>query len=214
MPATKKTLDPVAKVRKASAASRRTYHSPLRYQQSVNTHRRILVAGAQIARESPTWDWEAMTFRAIGERAGMSERTVRRHFATERAMRDAVQQHLFQECGIDFNRVEITTFADAAGQVYRYLAGFASVQQPVTDPGLAALDAERRGSLLRAVARATPGWSPSEHTIAAAVLDLLWTPANLERFNSAWQLDQAGISRLIQWTAGLLHVAMQQGRRP
>jgi AcrR family transcriptional regulator len=214
MPATKSTKTSVKKALKIPALPRRTYNSPLRQQQAVDTRDRILAGGSQIARELPTWDWGAITFKTVGARANMSERTVRRHFATERALRDAIQQRHLQECGVDFDGLEIRAFADAAEQIQRYLAGFASAPQQSWDPGFAAIDANRRSSLLKAVARATPSWTPVDRAIAAATFDLLWNPANFERFSSGWQLDQRSVIKLIRWAVGLLQEAMRQGKRP
>jgi AcrR family transcriptional regulator len=42
--------------------------------------------------ELPTWDWDGLTFRALAERAEVSERTVYRHFPTERKLHDAVME--------------------------------------------------------------------------------------------------------------------------
>jgi AcrR family transcriptional regulator len=214
MSATKSTKTSVKKARKEVALPRRTYNSPLRRQQAVDTRDRIISVGAEIARKLPTWDWDSMTFKAVGERANMSERTVRRHFATERALRDAIQQRLMQECGVDFDSVDLPAFAGAAEQILRYLATFASSPQQSSDPGLTAMDAHRRNSLLQAVTRATPSWTPADRAIAAATLDLFWSPVNFERFSSAWQLDQDGVVRLIRWAVNLVQTAMQEGRRP
>jgi AcrR family transcriptional regulator len=214
MPASKSTKTSVKKARKEIALPRRTYYSPLRQQQTVDTRDRILSVGAQIAHKLPTWDWAAMTFKAVGESANMSERTVRRHFATERALRNAIQQRLLQECGVDFDSMEIPVFADAAEQILRYLAGFASTPQQSSDPGFTAMDADRRASLLKAVARATPSWTPADRAVVAATLDLFWNPVNFERFSSAWQLDQDSVIKLIRWAVSLLQRAMREGKRP
>ena len=214
MPATKSTKTSIKKARKEIALPRRTYNSPLRQQQAVDTRDRILSVGAQIARKLPTWDWGGMTFKAVGECANMSERTVRRHFATERALRNAIQQRLLQECGVDFGSMEIPAFADAAEQILRYLATFASTSQQSSDPGFTAMDADRRTSLLKAVARATPSWAPADRAIVAATLDLFWNPVNFERFSSAWQLDQDSVIKLIRWAVSLLQGAMREGKRP
>jgi AcrR family transcriptional regulator len=219
MPATqntKSTKKSAGKIPKEPVATRRSYNSPLRRQQTVDTRGRIVAVGAEIARKLPSWDWSAMTFKTVGERADMSERTVRRHFTTERALRDAIQQQLLQECGVDFDQVELPHFADAAEQILRYLAGFASAPQAAlsSDPGFTAMDADRRTSLLKAVARATPGWTSTDRKIAAATLDLFWTPVNFERLGSAWQLDQAAAIKLIRWAVSLIHGAIREGKRP
>ncbi len=156
-----------------------------------------------------------MTFKAVGERAHMNERTVRRYFATERALRDAIQQRLFQECGVDFDRLELPDFAAAATQIHRYLLGFASASMASSsDPGLTAMDEDRRASLLKAVARATPSWTQADRLIAAATLDFFWTPMNFERLTSVWQLDQTNVDKLIHWSVSLLLDAIKEGRRP
>jgi AcrR family transcriptional regulator len=214
MPTTKTKHPGARKHRKPPPPPRRTYNSPLRKQQAEHTRAQILDAGTQIARTLPTWDWDGMTFKSVGDRAKMSERTVRRHFATERALRNAIQQRLLQECGVDFATVEIPVFAEAAERVHRYMAGFASSPQRSMDPGLTEMDSERRTSLLKAVARATPAWTPADRAIAAATLDLFWNPVNFERFGSAWRLDPDSVTKLIRWVVSLLQGAMREGRRP
>lgn len=213
MRATKNIRKSVA-ARKPPTLPRRKYHSPLRRQQSVETHHRIVAAGAALARGLPSWDWHGMTFKAVGERARMNERTVRRHFATERAMRDAIQQHLLQECGVDFQRLELTDFADAATQIHVYLSGFASASSEPSDPGFAAMDTERRSALLDSVARATPSWTPADRLIAAATFDCFWTPTTFERLTTVWQLDQQNVAQLIRWSVKLLQDAIKDGKRP
>jgi AcrR family transcriptional regulator len=155
-----------------------------------------------------------MTFKSVGERARINERTVRRHFPTERALRDAIQQRLFAECGVDFDKLDLSNFADAAVRVHRYLMGFALASQEPPDPGFTAMDRQRRGSLMRLVAGATPSWTSEEQRIAAAMLDLLWTPVNFERLSSAWNLDRRSIARLIHWSVHLLQEAVIGGKRP
>ena len=214
MPAIKSKNTRVNKARQETASPRRTYNSPLRQQQAVETRDRILAVGAELARELPTWDWGAMTFKAVGERAKMSERTVRRHFITERALRDAIQQWQMQECGVDFDNVEISGFAAAAEQILRYMAGFASSSQRSSDPGLTAMDADNRNSLVKAVARVSPSWASTDRTLVAATLDLFWNPNNFERFSSAWQLDQDHVVKLIRWAVGLVQEALREGKRP
>lgn len=213
MPATRSKTT-LKRQRVAAASARRSYNSPLRQQQTVDTRARILATGAQMARELPTWDWSSVTFKAVGERANISERTVRRHFVSERALRDAIQQRNLQECGVDFDSMELSTFTDAAVQIQRFLSGFAPVPVESSDPGFTAMDAGRRASLLRAVGRATPSWSAADRALAAAMLDLFWNPVNFARFASGWQLDQESVIRLIRWGVGLVQDAIRNGRRP
>src|SRR5207247_11265534 len=67
---------------------RRKYDSPLRRQRAAETYDRIVAAGVAILHELPLWKWQALTLRAVAQRAGVTERTVYRHFATERELRE------------------------------------------------------------------------------------------------------------------------------
>jgi AcrR family transcriptional regulator len=196
------------------AIQRRQYDSPLRRQQTAETRDRIVAAGAEIAHRLPAWEWSEMTFKAVGARAGVSERTVHRYFATERILRDAVVQRLVQESGISLEALKLGDFAGVAVNVYRYLSTFKVALQTTTDPTFAALDLERRQALLDAVARSAPGWSASEQEIAAAMLDMLWNPFFFERLTTSWQLDVDRASQAISWIIGLVETAIQKGQRP
>ena len=71
-------------------AERKPYDSPVRRQRMEATRERILAAGVELVRGFKTWDWSDLTFRAVAERAGVGERTVYRHFPTERALHAAI----------------------------------------------------------------------------------------------------------------------------
>src|SRR4029077_13456726 len=106
-------------------APRRLYDSPLRRQQAAQTRERIIAAGANIAHRLPAWDWRSLTFKAVGERARVAERTVHRYFSTEWKLRDAILQRLVQESGVSLDGLELRDFASMVARVYRYLSSFA-----------------------------------------------------------------------------------------
>ena len=196
------------------AGRRRRYESTLRRQQLAATRERIVAGGAKLVHGLPTWDWSGLTFRAVGRRARVSERTVYRHFATERELRAAVLQRLFEESGIELDRLELGDFRKVAAQLFRYLSSFAVAPAPLEDPAFAAMDRHRRDALLGAVARATPRWSAIERRMAAAMLDMLWTPSTYERVLAAWQLDTEHAIGALDWMIGLMEDAVRSGRRP
>ena len=212
--APKKAAKKAAKQAPATLDARRAYDSPLRRQQVADTRERIIAAGAEIAHRLPAWDWSGMTFKAVGERAGVSERTVHRYIATERLLREAVLQRLVQESGIRLDRLQVGNFANTATQVFRYLASFKAETTPAIDPTFAALDTQRRDVLRAAVASATPQWAKDEQDIAAAMLDVLWSPAFFERLGTAWQFDTERAAQAIHWTIGLVEQAIQHNQRP
>ena len=80
--------------------ARRRYDSPLRRQRAAETRERIVAAGAELLHGFPVWNWRALTIRSVAARAGVNERTVYRHFANERDLRDAVMARLESEAGV------------------------------------------------------------------------------------------------------------------
>ena len=44
---------------------------------------RIIAGAAELARELPSWDWGTLTIQAVADHAGVSRRTVYRHFASQ-----------------------------------------------------------------------------------------------------------------------------------
>jgi len=196
------------------ARPRRRYHSPVRQQQSAETREGIIAAGAELVHGFPAWDWTNLTARAVGERAGVSERTVQRYFPTERALRDAVLQRLVEESGIDLATMELADFARVAAQLFRYLSSFAVVPAPPEDPSFASVDRMRRDALAQTVERATPGWSDRHREAAAAMLDMLWNPPAYERLTQVWGLDAERATSAITWLIGLIEEAVRRGDLP
>lgn len=205
---------PVRRSKKPPAAQRRQYNSPLRRQQTQETRARIVECGAEIVHGLPTWDWGTLTFRAVAERAGVSERTVHRHFPTERKLRDAVLQGLMQESGISLEGLELHNFGQLAASLFTYLSSFAMAPQPVADPSFAALDRHRRDALQAAVDRAARSWPESERKAVAAVLDIFWNVQPFERLLGMWELDLDQANAAVKWVIGLIEEAVREGRRP
>jgi AcrR family transcriptional regulator len=196
------------------APQRRGYDSPLRQQQATDTRERIIAAGSELVHGFRDWDWRGLTFGAVGERAGMSRRTVHRYFATERALRDAVVQRLVEESGVPLGSFELSDFANVAARLFGYLSSFAAVPEPVREPSLAAIDEQRRQALLATVERATPKWSNAEREMAAAMLDMLWNVPSYERLVTAWRLDADRATQAITWVIHLVQNAIREGHRP
>ena len=142
---------------------RRRYDSPVRREQAARTRERIIVAGWELAHESPVWDWRALTVRAVAERAGVNERTVYRHFPGERELHDAVMLRLEEEAGVTLEGLRLGDVAKATARVFAHVSSFPMVPRTPRDPTLAATDDRRRAALLRAVAAqalasADPDW--------------------------------------------------------
>ena len=193
---------------------RRRYNSPLRQQRSVHTRERIIGAGAKIAHRLGTWDWRGLTFKAVGERARVAERTVHRYFSTERKLHAAILQRLVQESGISLDGLELHAFPSVVARLYKYLSSFAAVPISVNDPSFATLDDQRREALLGAVARSARDWAEDDRKMAAAMLDMIWNISSYERLLTAWKLDTDHAICAITWVIGLIDRAIREGLRP
>ena len=194
--------------------SRRKYHSPVRAQQMAETREKIIAAGAELVYSLPTWDWKNLTARAVGKRAGVSERTVHRHFASERILREAVVQRLIAESGVDVANLSVDTFATTAANTFTHLSSYAVSTEPTRDPVQTNIDEERKRALAEAVAEKVPSWSRREQELAASMLDLFWHPPTIERLKSGYHLDAAEAERAMTWLIGLVTKALEEDVRP
>ncbi len=196
------------------APRKRSYNSPLRQQQTADTRERIILAGVELVRSFPTWDWTNLTARAVSESAGVSERTVYRHFTTERNLRDSVMQRLVIDSGIDLSTLRMEDFADTTAHMFHFLSAFSTRTQPEQDPTFASMDEERRIALLESVKRSMPDASEEGQAEVAAMLDLFWNPPYYERLITDWQLPPERASALIGWMINTLLETVGSGKRP
>jgi AcrR family transcriptional regulator len=195
--------------------TRRAYHSPKRRLQSERTRQRIVEAGAGLVHEFSSWDWKQLTYRAVGERAQVSERTVYRHFPAEDTLKRAVMQHLVREAGVDLERLELGEFADTVAKVFHYLSTFA-IEPAGTpeEPTFVSVDSQRRQALLAAVERAAPAWSDEQRETAAAALDIFWNLPPYERLVTVWGFDRQRAAATVSWIIALIEAAIKAGSRP
>lgn len=194
--------------------ARRPYDSTLRRQRAAETRERIVAAGSEIFRASSIRDWRALTVRAVAERAGVNERTVYRHFANERRLRDAVMHRLEQEAGIDLAGLQLEDVTGVTARIFRQVAAHPLDARPPLDPTLAAAGQREREALRAAVSARTESWSEADRTVAAAMFDVLWAVASYERIVVDWQLAPDEAIRGLTWVAGLIEQAVRDGRGP
>jgi AcrR family transcriptional regulator len=196
------------------AQQRRRYDSSLRRERAAQTRERIVDAGLQLAHECPVWDWRPLTIRAAAERAGVSERTVYRHFPSEREFHDAVMQRLEEEAAVTLEGMRLEDVADATARVFAHVSSFPMVSRTPLEPTLTATDQRRRAALLNAVAAAAAAWPETDRTMAAGILDVLWSVMSYERLVTAWELPPAQAAGAITWVIGLVEAAIREGPRP
>ena len=126
-----------------SQTQRRPYDSPLRRQRASETRDRIISAGAALLHGFPIWNWRALTVHAVAERAEVNERTVYRHFATERELRDAVLRRLEEESGVDMEGLTLDGVQGITARMLEYVSNFPLEPRMVRDQTVAAAN-ERR----------------------------------------------------------------------
>lgn len=173
-----------------------------------------MAAGLELAHECPVWDWRGLTIRAAAERAGVSERTVYRHFPSEREFHDAVMRGLEGQAGVALEGMRLADVADATARVFAHVASFPMVVRTPLDPTLTATDQRRRATLLNAVTQEAPDWPPAGRAMASGLLDVLWSVMSYERLITAWDLTPEQATAAITWTIGLVEAAIRDGRLP
>jgi AcrR family transcriptional regulator len=194
--------------------SRRRYDSPVRRQQAAETRARIVAAGAELLHGYPVWNWDALTVREVAQRAGVSVRTVYRHFASERALRDAVMVELESEAGVDLDALTLDDLQRFTAQIFEFVSSFPLEPRTPHDPTLISTNQRQNEALLAAIADATDGWSDDDRRLAAAMFDVLWSLGTYERLVADWGLSPHDAIKAATWTIGLLKSAIVEGRRP
>jgi AcrR family transcriptional regulator len=198
----------------STARARRRYDNTLRRERAGQTRERIVAAGAELLRASSIRDWNALTIRSVAERAGVHERTVYRHFANERALRDAVMHRLEQDAGVDLAHMQLDDVADVAVRTLQYVSAYNMQPRPPLDPTLDEAKHRQHEALLAAVAHHATRWSPEDRRIAAAMLDVLWAVGSYERVVGDWDLDRDEAIRGITWVIGLVTESVRGNRAP
>lgn len=194
--------------------ARRPYDATLRRQRAAETRERILAAGSDLLHGSAIRDWHALTLRAVAERAGVSERTVYRHFANERLLRDAMMRRLEQEAGIDLAGMRLEDVAEVTARIFSHVSSYPREPRAALDPTLSEAGARQRAALLAAVGARTTRWPQADRTAVAALLDVLWSVGSYERLVADWRLEPEQAIRAASWVVRLVEEAVRKGRRP
>lgn len=196
------------------APARRRYESPLRRQRAAETRERIVTAGVELLHGTATWNWHAVTVRAVAGRAGVNTRTVYRHFANERALRDALLARMERDAGVQIEDLTLDNLVAVADRIFSYVASVPVQSRAAHDATAVGAVLRQRAALLRAVTEATPDWSDTERRIAAAVLDVLWNVAAFEQMVLGWKLERGEAIAGLRWVVGLVQAAVRQGKAP
>ncbi len=197
-----------------TAPARRRYDSPVRRERAAQTRERILAAGAALLHGFPIWNWAALTVPAVATRAGVTERTVYRYFPSERALRDAVLGRLEEESGVAVEGLQLDDIAGVTARMLEYVSSFPVEARAPRDATVAAANARQRAALLSAIAPVAGDWSETQRSVAAAVLDVLWSVVSYERMVVDWELDPEAAIGGLTWVIELVEAAVRTGSPP
>jgi AcrR family transcriptional regulator len=203
-----------ARVDEGGDSSRRRYDSPVRRLRAAESRARIIAGAAELARELPSWDWGSLTIQAVADQAGVSRRTVYRHFASEAALHGALADRLLEEAGVSYEGLTLDDLPEVTGRVFSAVAKFAATPWAVVPTAFPALDADRLAGLRSAVDSEVPDWADADRMMAAAALDIVWSVASYEILLRDWNLPPVDAIRVQRWLHKLITGALRAGEKP
>jgi len=195
-------------MKKAKTTRTSAYSSKLRDEQAARTREKIEQAAASLIQS--THNPEAITFKAVATRAGVTEMTVYRHFPS----REALLQGLWRQLNAQMSA--LVSMPTSIGQLLEQhdalFTGFdklapqivASLTTPQGREMRAALNDRRRRAFRAMVAEAAPGLKPDERTRAAAVLQLLHSAHAWLSMREQWDLDGPQAATATRWAIEII----------
>jgi AcrR family transcriptional regulator len=193
---------------------RRRYDSPVRREKATATRERIVSAGADLLHGFAVWNWRALTVRGVAKRAGVNERTVYRYFPNEQELRDAVLERLEHDAGVALEGLRLEDIPDHTKRILEYVSAFPIESRTPLDETLRNAHRRQRDALEAAVGESASNWSDVDRTVAAGMLDVLWSVASYERLVVDWGIAPNDAIRGVTWVIGLLEDAVRDDRRP
>ena len=99
-------------------------------------------------------------------------------------------------------------------RVLGYVSSFPLDPRTTRDPTLMAAHDRMRDALLTAVEGGSDRWPVRDRTVAAALLDVLWSVGSYERLVADWGLAPQEAIDAVTWVIGLVEDAIRADRRP
>jgi AcrR family transcriptional regulator len=200
---------PIPPGKPTDSSPRPKYRTQLRQEQNAATRDRILTAALDLAHQVSSWDWHELTVRNVARQAGISERTIYRHFSNEHELHEAVQHRIELESGAPLRRnPRLQDLPDEVARVFEYLSTFQAAGPRLDNPPFLEVHRTRQAALLRALDPYTRSWSESDRRLAAALVDVLGALETFDRITHAWGLtaEEAakGVSTLTQYLVNVI----------
>lgn len=179
------------------------YQSPLRQQQAGQTRDRISQAAATLLDEGGAAD--SITFKAVAQRAGVTEMTVYRHFPTRADLLQGLWSHLNRKMapgiGMPASRKELLDQHEALFAGFDSIAPqiVASITTPQGREMRHALDDERRAAFTAIVNECAPGLPLAEQQRYAAILQLLHSAYAWDSLREQWNFSSKESAQATRW---------------
>lgn len=191
-----------------------SYRSPLREEQAARTREKIEQAAASLMQSAD--DPEAITYKAVAKRAGVTEMTVYRHFPTREDLLRGLWRQLNARMGAGIGMP--ASIDELLAQHGNLLRGFdriapqivASITTPQGREMRAALNPQRRRAFRAIVDEAAPHLGPAARTRAAAILQLLHSAHAWMSLRDQWGMDGREAAEATRWA---IDVLLQQLRK-
>jgi AcrR family transcriptional regulator len=190
-----------------SKPERPKYQSELRAEQFAATRQRIIEAAVK---GFAPWASD-IPFDKVAERARVSERTVYRHFPTQRDLFEAVITHIIARSGWNPDEVEAETLGATVAQAFTYYGTlFPGVDPAPEAQGMQELRSKRLKMIERIMAPYIEGMDPVRARGLSAVIDGLVRVPFLRGMHEHWGLSGHDAGRAVEWAINTLLDQLRQ----
>jgi AcrR family transcriptional regulator len=187
------------------------YRSELRAEQAAATRQRIIDAALE---GFTPWGTE-LPFDKVAEHARVSERTVYRHFPTQKDLFDAVATQVVARSGWTPEGIEAETLGATAARAFTYFGTlFRSVDPTPEAPGMKELRSKRLEMIERIVGPYTEGMDPALARGLHAVFDGLVRVPFLRGMHEHWGLGGEDAGRAVEWAINALLDQLRREETP
>jgi AcrR family transcriptional regulator len=195
-----------------SSPGTRPYRSQLRDEQQQQTRERILEAAIGLIAEDGLAE---LTVPGVAERAGVSLRTVYRHFPTKDDLIDSVGEFRDAQFGVSGPPSSIEELLENTPALFE---GFAARDDLVRAADVSAAGRQihdrarrRRATALRRIFEEVTGdLSPAEARRLVATVQVLWSTRAWLTLHDNWEMDGREAGRAAQWAIATL---VEEARR-
>lgn len=192
----------------------RKYNSTLREEQARNTRQRILEGASRIV----MFRFERLTHRSVAKAAGVSERTVYRHFPTVDELHEAFREHQEKRFGgvydEDISLDDLPAMFEQWPERLDEAAIDDYLRDQETPPSLVASRRVRYAIVQRSLAKEFPDATPDELRQVVIVLTSLMSPDAFARGKQILDLDISAVAVGNAWALRVLIDSLHSGNTP